>query len=144
MLADITLQTVPGLRPCWFLRTSAVAFYLSSSMWSQSVSHFLAINALPGLKAGSKHCKGHVQCWRSLPGSVRAIGVRWGDWGHFTEQPVGPSEIFGSHPALFFWPCCLHLTAGFPQCVSCPSLSAPCPIRSWLFPRLPGEEMPLT
>lgn len=136
MLADTTLKVLSDLDPRGFLRTSAVLFYLSSSMRSQSVSHSLAINTLPGLKAGSKHCKDHVQRRRSLPGSMRAVGTGWGGQGHFTGQPAGPFEISGSHPALLFWPHCLPLSADFPPCVSCPSCSVLCPMWSWLFASL--------
>lgn len=135
MLADITLKAVPGLHPHGFLRTSAVAFYLSSSTWSQSVSHSLAINTLPGLKAGSEPCKGRLQRRRSLPGSTRAVGTGWGGRGHFTGLPVGPFEIFGSHPTLIFWPHCLPSHSGFPTvcflhiplgcCVPCGRSSSP-------------------
>lgn len=141
VLADITLKAVSGLHPCGFLRTSAVPFHLSSSILPQSVSHSLAINSLPSLKAGSKHCKGHGQHKRSPPGSVRAIGTGWGGQGHFTGQPVGPFEIFGSRPALVFWPRYLPLTADFSPCVSCPSCSVPCPMWSRLFTSLEETAM---
>lgn len=49
------------MHPRRFLSTSAVPFYLFSSTCSQSASHSLAINTLPGANAGSKRCKGHVR-----------------------------------------------------------------------------------